>query len=137
MALCAPLKKLAPENFPKQYQDIISQIAYPFNTAIESVISTVNGQIDFDNTPWQYKQLTFTINADGTLPVSASFPLTTTGQPKGMQVIQVVNNTNVNTPLTAAPFISYSINASNMAVLTGITGLTAGNNYTINVIVYA
>lgn len=131
------LKKIIVEDFPKQYQDLISKLAYPFNNAIETIISTVNGELTFDNFTWQYKPVTFTVNADGSLPTSAAFTLATTGQPVGISVIKVVNNTNSTTPLTTAPFATYSIGTNNLVTFSQITGLVANNNYTINFIVYS
>lgn len=136
MSQIPQLKKLIVEDFPKKDQDLISKIAYPFNNAIETIINTVNGQLTFDNLTWQYKSITFTVNADGTLPASAAFNLTTTGQPLGINIIRVVNNTNT-VPLTGAPFASYSLGSKSLITFSNITGLTPGINYTINFIVFS
>jgi hypothetical protein len=130
------LKKIIVEDFPKQYQDLISKLAYPFNNAIETIISTVNGELTFDNFTWQYKSITFTVGADGSLPTSASFALTTQGQPLGMNIIRVVNNSNT-VPLTGAPFATYSVGTNNLVTFSNITGLSPGINYTINFIVFS
>jgi hypothetical protein len=136
MSQIPALKKIIVEDFPKQYQDLISKLAYPFNNAIETIISTVNGELSFDNFTWQYKSITFTVNADGSLPTSAAFSLSTTGQPLGMSVIKVVNNSST-APLTSAPFAVYSIGNNNLVTFSQITGLAAGSNYTVNFIVYS
>lgn len=137
MSQIPPLKKIIVEDFPKQYQDLVGRLAYPFNTAIENIVQTVNGQLTFDNFTWQYKSVTFTVNPDGSLPSSAAFALDTTGKPLGMSIIQVTNNTSVTTQLTAAPFATYTITSSNQVNFNQITGLVANNNYTINFIVYS
>jgi hypothetical protein len=130
------LKKIIVEDFPKQYQDLISKLAYPFNNAIETIINTVNGELTFDNFTWQYKSISFTVNADGSLPTSAAFTLSTTGQPLGINIIQVTNNTNTK-PLTTAPFATYSIGSNNLVTFSNITGLLPNTNYSINFIVFS
>ena len=137
MAQVPALKKILVEDFPKQYQDLISKIAYPFNTAIENIVDTINGDIDISNTTFQYKQVTFTTSATGQPASTAQFLITTVNKPIGMQVIQAVNNTSSTTYPTGAPFISYTIDQNNIATINNITGLAPSSNYTINIIVFS
>lgn len=55
---------------------------------------------------------------------------------KGIMLVSIVNNTNPNEVFSAAPFIQFA-NSDNGIKLYNITGLTAGNKYTIRIICLA
>jgi len=137
MAQIPALKRISKEDFPKQYQDLIGQLADPINLTFEAILAALVTSLNFANLAWQYKQFTnVVVDAKGNPTTGLSLTIMTTGTPLGTLVLQATDNTVPGTPVTAAPFITYTLNAGTLTV-NNITGLVAGHNYTLNVAIVA
>lgn len=128
-------KRIQKEDYPKEYQDLVGRLALPLNQFIEQVVNIINNRniTVADNLPFEYKTLTFSVDASGFPTTVVRFP-TILKKIQGLDVISASNGTSTPYP-TTAPFASFSVN-NGIITINHITGLTTGSEWTLNFIVY-
>lgn len=129
------LKTLKPEDFDSQYQNLISQLAFVLNPAIQQIITIYNNGLDISDLNVQVKQLTLSVDSTGNPTTTASFISTLSGNCSSLQVARAQNLTKTTTYPTGGVFASFSLNGTQI-VLTNITGLTIGDQWQLTVIAY-
>jgi hypothetical protein len=130
-------RRIITEDYPVQYREVISKLAYSLNSFMDTVNIALNSNLSVnDNTTSVQKKITVIVNASGT-PISGGTVATgLSGQCGGTRVIAAVNNTLVTAYPTGTPFISFTNNttSSNSIAINNITNLKANNSYTLTVI---
>lgn len=128
------LTRILSEDFPSNYNDLLSKLLYPINNMIETVSNAFNNNITVaDNMAGQETELDIT-----TLPTSANpiyFKSTMRSPCKGIICIAAEVNGN-GTPPTGQPFFTFE-NAGRNIKVTNITNLTSGTRYTIRIYCFA
>lgn len=132
MAKVTELTRLVVEDFDKEDQPLVSKIARSYNLLIEQIGNAFNKGIDSDNLAQQYPIITVTVDAAGIPTPSLQIKYELKSKLRGMQVINALNLTD-STPITGAPFIVYEI-SSNVITVKQITGLPAGKQFSLSVI---
>ena len=131
-------KRLFSQDFAQQYRQLVDQLSLVVNNQIELLYTALNNQLTFgDNFKCTIKSVTVTVDANGN-PTGANtgFPLKDTStQVLGCLVVSAVNNSTANGYPTSGIFISFSQSAGNL-VINNITGLVAGQSYTLNIIAF-
>jgi hypothetical protein len=128
------------EDFTADEQDLVSKLASTININTENVYTALNNDLNFsDNFDVTVQSLPVIVNSSGIPTTPTSFSLGTTNNvvPKasGMLVTNAINTTNSNIYPTGAPFISFTQSQDSVTV-NHITGLPAGNSFTLTIIVF-
>ncbi len=122
------IKRIAKEDYPSQYQDLIDKLAFPLNSFMEQVKNILSGNVDFDNLTREV--ITLRIQTDNTSkPISLpTFKSKLTRQIIGLIPIslRVLSSTNVYP--SQAPFISFS-QSGTIVTLNNIAGLAPETSY--------
>ena len=129
MAFIDNPRRITPDEFPEEYQELIERFAEYYNFFVENTTNVVNGRLDFDNLNRQLIEITLVVDENGT-PIGSSQFSSDVGL-IGINVLRAVNNTNSNTFPTSSPFISYSASGTGLYTIRNINGLPAGNSFTL------
>lgn len=132
MALIDNVQRIKVEDFPREQQEIIARLAETYNFFAENVVNVVNGQLSYENLA---NKAIVTINV---IVDSNGNPLQDTSFAAnvglaGTSIIRAINTTNPLGYPTQAPFLTYSARGGGIYDVQQITGLIAGNNYTLTV----
>jgi hypothetical protein len=111
-----------------------SKLLDPINTFMDSVYNAMNKNQTFgENVKGQIKSFQVTAGAGA---VNNTFFFTTTvSNPAGVILIRAIQNGSTFVPLTSAPTIASWRHGDGMIYVDSITGLTAGQKYTITILV--
>jgi hypothetical protein len=129
------LKRIIPEDFDPKYQPIISKLAAVLNPAIDQIANILNNGLSVSNLNALQKQITVQVDANGNPLTSISIASTLTSAPSMMQVGRAYNLSKPQTYVTAAPFITFTPNGTQITI-NNITGLTPNDQWQLTVIAY-
>lgn len=133
MARIPDLKRIAVEDFPQEYQDLVRRLALPINSHIEQVRSAFAGNIDFTNLSQEIRTLNFTTNSNGQPITELSFKSSINKRVEGMIPVSL-NITSSNTQFpTQYPFLSFSQNGE-IITISNIAGLQPETSYNLTVL---
>jgi len=129
-------KRLLKTDYAKQFQDLIETLSFSVNNAIDSLNGALNNNISLnDNILCTVKDLTFQVDSTGKPTTPLIFPITFTSQCQGISIINVLNKTNSSSYPTGGVTLSFTQVQTGLQV-NNVTGLIAGNTYTIRVIAW-
>lgn len=129
-------RRLFKGDYPKEEQGLVERMSQTINSGIEVLYNALNKNISMtDNFYGTYKEISYIPTATGTPEISSGFQIDFNGRVLGLQVIRVENKTNPNTFPTGGVFITFSQEGTQVNI-NHITGLVAGNTYTIRVFAY-
>lgn len=132
MAFIDNVQRIKVEDFPREQQEIIQRLAETYNFFAENVVNVVNGQIDYDNlVNKSILTLDVLVGTNG-LPLQQLSFNANVGL-VGATVIRAVNTTNSLGFPTQAPFINFTSRGTGTYDINQISGLIAGNNYTLTI----
>lgn len=125
------------QDFQPEYQNLVDQLSVSLNNGIESVYTALTNNISLkDNVNCTVKDISVAVDANGIPTIKTVFTVTNTNlQILGTQVIYALNTTNAAVYPTGGIFISYT-QTSNGVLVNHITGLPAGNTFTLRVVAY-
>lgn len=128
------LTRILSEDFPSNYNDLLTKLLYPINSMIESVSNAFNNNITVaDNMAGQETVLDIRTLPTTTNPIF--FKSTMRSPCKGIICIAAEINGNGVAP-TGQPFFTFE-NAGNNIKVTNITNLTEGTRYSIRIYCFA
>lgn len=127
------LQRLRVEDFPEQYQDLMSKLSSTFNPILDQLQIIFNKSIDFKNLNMQINTITVSVDSSGSLiqPTSISSSLKT--KCMGITVIRCLNQGGSATQFDSAPFVSFT-ESSSVLTLNNIKGLNDGQTYSLTVL---
>lgn len=131
-------RRLNKQDYETSYQKLVDQLASSLNVAIDSLNAAVNKGLSLsDNVSGTYKELAVTVDSTGTPTTPTQFSLSVTNQKiLGTQVIYAINTANSSSYPTGGIFISFTQTTTGI-LINNITGLPAGQPFTIRVFAYA
>jgi hypothetical protein len=129
------LKRIVPEDFDSKYQSLISKLASVLNPAIDQIANILNNGLDVSDLNVLVKQITVQVGPNGNPLTAISIASTLSSHPTMMQVGRAYNLTNPNTYVTAAPFLTFTPNGTQITI-NNITGLTPNDSWQLTVIAY-
>lgn len=141
MARIPDLRQIKKEDFDNKDQKLVDQIAYPFNTFMEQVITVFKKGVDFNNLNQQIVTFTVSVNSSGVPTTPIQFQSTLLTKIIGLTCINAVNTSSIQRFPEAGIFVSYSVNG-NLITVTNIAGLgipsgqTNSDTYTLTVLSY-
>lgn len=133
MARIPDLKRIVKENFKKEDQALIDQLAFPINAFFEQTRSALDKRLDFTNINQELITLTVTVDSGG-------IPVTTTKYKSGLRtnvagntVIYALNNTSTSVFPTAAPFLTF-VQSGDIIQILQVAGLPANNEFKLTIL---
>lgn len=127
-------QRIIKEDIDEQYRPLIDKIGYSINSFLLAVLNLSNKQITVaDNLFQEIKTINVTVSSAGvpTSPIQLSTSLN--NNLAGLQVIKVINKTSTTTYPTSGVFVSWS-QYNKLITINHITGLVAGNTYSISLL---
>lgn len=124
-------KKIRSEDFPQEYQELVSQLGFIYNDNADITYQIIAGGIDFDNLNRQYSVITVTIDPSGGISNPPQIKTALKTKVKGINVISAVNVNNTMVYPTAAPFVSYTTNANLLTIL-NVSGLPVSSQWQLS-----
>lgn len=121
-------KRIAKEDFPQEYHDLIDKIAFPLNSHMEQVRNLFNKNIDFNNLARELIPLRVQTGDTSAPLAKLTFKSNLNNKIRGLNVISASVVTPVGTYLNTAPFISFSQEGS-IVTITNISGLSQNTTY--------
>lgn len=106
----------------------MEKLALPINSFIEQVRNLFNKNIDFQNINQEIIEFTVRVDSDGIPNITTQFRSNLTSKVIGMNCINATNLTDLGTPVTGAPFVTFT-QSSNIITVNNIKGLEADKSY--------
>lgn len=135
-------KRINENDFDKEYQDLVKELASVLNTDIENIYLALSKRLSItDNVDCTVKTVTVLVDASGIPTTTTSFQLDRTGgtqvfsKIKGITVITATNNTNSTVYPTSQPFISWTQNEGRVTI-NHISGIPASNLFSLVLIAW-
>lgn len=133
MANVTNMKRIKVEDFPKQYQDLVSQLSFILNPFMEQLIAAFAKGIDFTNLNQELTTVKIQVDGTGTPIIALEVKSSLKTKIQGVFVISA-SNLDDTTPISAAPFVVFSPSSAGFKI-TQVTGLPANKNFNLNLIV--
>lgn len=133
MARIPDLKRIAKEDFPSKYRDLIDRLAFPINSHIEQVRSALNKNIDFQNLAQELKTIEFTTGTGGQPITPVSFRSDLSNRIQGILPVRVVITSNNTSFANELPVISWS-QVNNIVNINSIGGLQPETGYRLTLL---
>lgn len=133
MARIPDLKRIAKEDFPAKYRDLIEKLAFPINSHIEQVRSALNKNINFENLNQEVKILSFTTGSNGQPLTTVTFRSDLSSRIQGILPIRTVITSSNTTFQDNTPMISWVQN-ENIVTINYIGNLTPETGYQITIL---
>jgi hypothetical protein len=128
------VKRITVEDFPSEYQSLVSKLAYPINSFMEQVRNAFNKNIDFNNLNQSLVTTTFTTNELGQPLSQVKFQSGISGNINGLIVVSLKITSNNQQQVVSAPFINFSQNEGSI-VINSIAGLASSAKYSMTVMI--
>lgn len=125
MPKLSDIRRIIPEEFKEEDQDVASNIAGSYNEFADEIYSIVNGALDFDNLARRKVDIDLNIGANGSITGNATVN-TSLFSVSGIIVMNAVCTTNSAIKLTAAPFASFSYKGSGQFTINYVLGIPSG-----------
>ncbi len=133
MARVPDIKRIQKENFDKDDQDMIEQLAFPLNSFMEQTRSALEGRLDNTNLNQEFVTVTVKVDANGKVQLTTKYKSKLRTGVAGHVVIGAFNKTDSTVFPTATPFITYT-QVADIVQIFGVTGLQADNEYRLTVL---
>jgi hypothetical protein len=128
MAKPLDLKRIAKEDFPAEYHDLIDKLSFPINSSFEQLRNLTAKGIDFDNLARELITLTVQTGTNSKPLAPLSFKSNLRNRIRGINVISANITSSQLSYIQFAPFISFSQANSTVSIL-NITGLAPETTY--------
>ncbi len=133
MARVPDLKRIAKEDFPAEYRELIEKLAFPINSHIEQVRSALNKNINFDNLSQEVKVLSFVTGSSGQPLNTLSFRSDLASNVQGIMAVRVVITSDNTSFATQLPVFSWT-QEGNIVTFANIGGLAPETGYEITIL---
>jgi hypothetical protein len=122
------IRRIIPEDFSKDDQEVAQKIAGSYNDFADEVYQIVNGNIDFANLARAKVTVDVSFDSNGTPTIPTSFA-SSLASVSMIHIGNVQSMTNSADRLTAAPYIGWAFQGNGMVrILYGI-GFASGKKY--------
>jgi len=136
MAKLRSYKRVITSDFGKDSQPLVEKLGGILNDSFSEVYSALSGRISLtDNIYCTVRLLDVVVDASGNPSTRTTIGLNNTQPVIGCMVIMATNQVNSSIYPTGAPFISYT-QIDQALLINNITGLQAGQRYTLRIVAY-
>ena len=127
-------KLINSQDYPSQYQSLISTLAQNLNNQIQVLYNAFNNGLTFtNNMESTIKTFAVTVNATGTPSSSIFITKDQTDTILGLIVVKAVNSTSSTVYPSGGVFVSYT-ETSTAIIITNVTGLQANQQYNVTIL---
>ncbi len=127
-------KLLNSQDYPSQYQSLITTLAQNLNNQIQVLYNAFNNGLTFtNNMESTIKTFAVTVDATGAPISSVSITKDQTDTILGLIVVKAVNSTSSSTYPSGGVFVSYT-ETSTSIIINNITGLQANQQYNVTIL---
>lgn len=133
------LKRLRIEDFPQNMQDFVSKLAFPLNSAFDSLFAAFNNGITFaDNFLCTVSSVTITVDANGVPTNNAIVILNAALAGKNVTGLVVLSakSTNAGTLPMGGIFVDWSQNSQQL-IINNVKGLPPNVSFSLSVVVFS
>ena len=134
MARVPDLKRLAKEDFPAEYRELIERLAFPINSHIEQVRSALNRNINFENLSQELKTLSFVTGSNGQPLNALTFKSELASNVQGIMAVRVEITTDNTSFPTQLPVFSWT-QEGNLVTFLNIGGLSPETGYQVTILI--
>lgn len=132
MARLQGVKRINRNDFPKEMKDAVERIGYSFNSFAEEVVNIINGgKLTLENLNRRVINIKVKLGASG-VPVNEVIIQPNVSGLQGFNVIRAVSTQGTVFP-TSQPFINYKFMANGNVIVTTISGLPDGEEFTLTI----
>jgi hypothetical protein len=119
------IRRIVPEEFKAEDQDMASSIAGSYNEFADELYSIVNGALDFENLARRKVDIDLNVGANGSITGNATVN-TSLSFVSGIIVMNAVCTSNSALRLTASPFASFSYKGNGQFTINYLLGVPSG-----------
>lgn len=131
MAKLPSFRRLYEQDYPKEFQDLVQQLAVSVNYGFEPIYELLNGKLTFsDNTASLIKDLSVEVDSTGKPKSKTVIKKNGTDRFLGFMVIKTANLTNSSVYPTAGVMISYT-ETTDSIIIDNVAGLPADNLFNL------
>lgn len=139
MASIPTQRLLKPEDFDSKDQNLVTKLAFPYNTFVQQVISALSNNLDFNNLNQQLNTFSVSVDVNGIPTTPIQFKSNLATKLAGLICVSATNNTTSSRFPEAQPFISFTLNSGQVTInrIIGLgipTGNTNSDTYTLTVL---
>jgi hypothetical protein len=137
LAILPGYKRIRTEDFDKTLQGLISKLAFPINSAFDSLFGALNNALTFkDNFLATQLSFTVTVDVNGNPTTNPTLPLSSAQAAQKVSGLFVINATNTNNILPIGGiFVNFTSATGNKITINNVKGLPANTPFTITMIV--
>jgi hypothetical protein len=130
-------KRIYDQDYKDEFKDFVRQLSFPLNVGIEVLYEALNKKLTFrDNISCSVKDIKVIVDSSGNPTNKTIFGLDSQGAiVDGCNIIKITNDKNPSKYPIGGVFLSF-IQTNEGVLVQNITGLTAGESYTIRIIAY-
>lgn len=128
MPKLSDIRRIIPEDFSKDDQEVAQKIGGSYNDFADEVYQIVNGNLDFSNLARNKVTVDVTFDSDGN-PVNATSFKISLSSVSMIHIGNVQNLTNSSTRLTSAPFLGWTFQGTGLVRINYGRGFTTGTKY--------
>ena len=128
MPKLSDIRRIIPEDFSKESQEVVEGIAGSYNEFADEIYSVVNGQLDFDNLARTKVSLDITFDSTGK-PVTSSSISTNLAFVSMIHIGKAQNTTNSAVKFTQTPYIDWSYQGNGIVKINYGVGFQSGSKY--------
>lgn len=137
MAKLPTLRRLFKSEFKKEYQDLIEKLIVSINNGFDTLYDALNNKLTLkNNILCDVKDFNVRVNINGEPIVPLILAVSFKNNITVLTLGKIVNNTNTLSYPTTGVTISWEQQSLGFLRINHITGLTAGDEYNIRVVVY-
>lgn len=129
-------KRLFSSDFPAQYKQLIDTLSSSLNTGIDLLYQALNNGLTLrDNISATVKDITLTVDANGTPTQNSSIKLNNSNKVDGVMVISALNQTSSTTYPSGAVGVSFNQASTTLNIL-NVKGIQPGQSYTLRIVAF-
>jgi hypothetical protein len=128
MPKLSDIRRIIPEDFSKEAQEVIEGVAGSYNEFADEIYQVVNGQLDFDNLARAKVNLEIAFDSTGK-PVGNASISSGLSYVSMIHIGKIQNLTNASLKITQVPYIDWSLLGNGVVKINYGVGFTAGSKY--------
>ena len=128
MPKLSDIRRIIPEDFSKEAQEVIEGVAGSYNEFADEIYQVVNGQLDFDNLARAKVNLEIAFDSTGK-PVGNASINSGLSYVSMIHIGKIQNLTNASLKITQVPYIDWSLLGNGVVKINYGVGFTAGSKY--------
>lgn len=130
MPKLSDIRRIIPEDFEEEYQDLVTKISGSYNEFADEVYQVVNGQLDFDNLSRSKVTVDVTFNSSG-IPTQEVVINSKLSYVSMLHIGKITSN-NSNIKFTQTPYLDWTYQGGGNVKINYGLGFTAGLKYSIS-----